>query len=202
MGLRAGWQRVAVEANAGHIAESVGAIARLTAPTDTVATDVNLTAYLYADRIGVPTSMLTVAGVPPAEVGRRSARGVHRDRCGRFIHAGGSRRVGARALRACRVGRRHHARHARRRAPAERRSGRARGSGDSVPPSVVPLTPSDMTGARKRLQGSFAARRGHRDALRARPRVQRAGHHCVDPRPGARGAAAQAGHLRERLLDR
>ena len=61
VGFRAGWQRLAVEANAGHIAESVGAIARLTAPTDTVATDVNLTAYLYADRISVPTSMLTVA---------------------------------------------------------------------------------------------------------------------------------------------
>ena len=72
VGFARGWQRLGIEANAGPIAESVGVVARLTAPTDTVATDVNLTAYLYTGRIGLPTSMLTVAGYfrakSPAEV--------------------------------------------------------------------------------------------------------------------------------------
>lgn len=61
VGLRLGWHRTAIEANAGHLAESVGAVARLTAPADTIATDVNLTTYLYANRIALPITMLTVA---------------------------------------------------------------------------------------------------------------------------------------------
>ena len=61
VGFRHGWHRLAIESNADDLARAVGAIARLTAPTDTIATDVHLSTYLYTGRIVVPTSMLTVA---------------------------------------------------------------------------------------------------------------------------------------------
>jgi hypothetical protein len=56
-----GWYRTAIERNAEGVVGTVGWIANNTAPTDTIATDVHLLAYLYADRIAVPVNSLTVS---------------------------------------------------------------------------------------------------------------------------------------------
>jgi len=60
VGLARGWHHTAIDGIADDLATSVGAVARTTAPADTVATDVNLTTYLYTGRIAVPISMLSV----------------------------------------------------------------------------------------------------------------------------------------------
>jgi hypothetical protein len=72
VGFMRGYHRTAIEASADHLRESAELIAKLTPPNDTIATDANLTAYLYAGRIGVPAGMLTVAEYlrpkPPEQV--------------------------------------------------------------------------------------------------------------------------------------
>ena len=59
-GMQRGWYKTAIETNADGMVGPVGWIARNTAPTDTIATDVHLLAYLYAGRIAVPVNSLTV----------------------------------------------------------------------------------------------------------------------------------------------
>lgn len=54
------WYATAIERNADGVTGPVGWISRNTAPTDTIATDVHLLAYLYANRIAVPVNSLTV----------------------------------------------------------------------------------------------------------------------------------------------
>jgi hypothetical protein len=60
-GFQQGWQRRAIEPLAQGMAQPVLWIGRHTAPTDTIASDMHLQAYLYAGRIGVPISSLSVA---------------------------------------------------------------------------------------------------------------------------------------------
>ncbi len=59
-GFQLGWHRVAIDQIANDIPAPVKWIAEHTAPTDTVATDVHLQAYLYANRIVLPITSLTV----------------------------------------------------------------------------------------------------------------------------------------------
>jgi hypothetical protein len=49
-----------IERNAAGLVGPVSWIARNTAPTDTIASDVHLLAYLYAGRVGIPANSLTV----------------------------------------------------------------------------------------------------------------------------------------------
>jgi Gpi18-like mannosyltransferase len=60
-GFQQGWHRLAIEPLADGVTAPVKWIATNTAPTDTIASDVHLQAYLYAGRIGLPISSLTVA---------------------------------------------------------------------------------------------------------------------------------------------
>jgi hypothetical protein len=60
-GFMGGWHRLAIEPLAAGIVAPVKWISDHTAPTDTIASDVHLQAYLYAGRIGLPLSSLTVA---------------------------------------------------------------------------------------------------------------------------------------------
>ena len=55
------WYATAIERNADGMVPPVAWITRNTAPTDTIATDVHLLAYLYGNRIAVPINSLTVA---------------------------------------------------------------------------------------------------------------------------------------------
>ncbi|HKS06891.1 MAG TPA: hypothetical protein VJR92_11295 [Gemmatimonadaceae bacterium] len=59
-GFQRGWHGFAIDQLANDVVGPVGWIARNTAPTDTIASDVHLMTYLYADRIGVPLNLLTV----------------------------------------------------------------------------------------------------------------------------------------------
>lgn len=59
-GFMGGWHRLAIEPLAEGVVAPVRWIAQHTAPTDTIASDVHLQAYLYAGRVGVPLSSLTV----------------------------------------------------------------------------------------------------------------------------------------------
>ena len=60
-GFQGGWHRLAIEPIADGVVSPVKWIAEHTAPTDVIASDVHLQAYLYAGRIGLPISSLTVA---------------------------------------------------------------------------------------------------------------------------------------------
>jgi hypothetical protein len=60
-GFMGGWHRQAIEPIAEGVVAPVKWIAEHTAPTDIIASDVHLQAYLYAGRIGLPLSSLTVA---------------------------------------------------------------------------------------------------------------------------------------------
>jgi hypothetical protein len=60
-GFQGGWHRIAIEPIADGVVAPVKWIADHTAPTDTIASDVHLQAYLYAGRIGLPLGSLTVA---------------------------------------------------------------------------------------------------------------------------------------------
>jgi hypothetical protein len=60
-GFQRGWAHKAIDDIADNIPAPVAWIASNTAPTDTIATDVHLQAYLYAQRIAVPITSLTVA---------------------------------------------------------------------------------------------------------------------------------------------
>jgi hypothetical protein len=59
-GFQRGWHSLAIEPLAEGVLEPVKWIATYTRPTDTIASDVHLQAYLYAGRIGTPVSSLTV----------------------------------------------------------------------------------------------------------------------------------------------
>lgn len=59
-GFTRGWHRLAIEHQADAVVAAVGWIARYTAPTDTIATDVHLPAHLYAGRTAIPLTVLTV----------------------------------------------------------------------------------------------------------------------------------------------
>jgi hypothetical protein len=59
-GFQRGWHGIAIDQLANDVVGPVGWIARNTAASDTIASDVHLMTYLYADRIGVPLNLLTV----------------------------------------------------------------------------------------------------------------------------------------------
>jgi hypothetical protein len=60
-GLKNRWHAVAIERNAEGVLAPLAWISQYTAPTDTIATDVHLMAYLYANRTVVPVSTLTAS---------------------------------------------------------------------------------------------------------------------------------------------
>jgi hypothetical protein len=60
-GFQGGWHRIAIDPLADRVVAPVKWIADRTRPTDVIASDVHLQAYLYAGRIGLPISSLTVA---------------------------------------------------------------------------------------------------------------------------------------------
>ena len=57
-GLRNRWHAIAIERNVEGVLAPLAWISQYTAPTDTIATDVHLMAYLYANRTVVPISTL------------------------------------------------------------------------------------------------------------------------------------------------